>query len=164
MKLSIVVAASDNDVIGVGNQLPWRLPDDLKRFKALTMGKPMLMGRKTFESIGRPLPGRTSIVITRQSALAVPGVIVASSIDQALAAAEPAAESMLVGGADIYRQMLSRTHTIHLTRVHATFTGDAYFPRLAADEWCEVDRQPHPADDRHAYAFTFVTLVRRASV
>jgi dihydrofolate reductase len=103
-------------------------------------------------------------VITRQSALVVPGVIVVSSIAQALEAAEPAAESMLVGGADLYRQMLAYTHTIHLTRVHATLPGDAYFPRLARDEWREVDAQPHPADDRHAYAFTFVTLVRRPSI
>jgi dihydrofolate reductase len=162
MRLSIVVAASDNDVIGVGNQLPWRLPDDLKRFKALTMGKPIIMGRKTFDSIGRPLSGRTNIVITRQRALGVEGVIVASSVDEALAAARPAPEAMLIGGAEIYRQLLTRTQTIYMTRVRTTLSGDAYFPPLDPAEWREIDRQRHPADDRHAHPFTFITLERVA--
>lgn len=160
MKLSIVVAASDNDVIGVGNQLPWRLPDDLKRFKALTMGKPIIMGRKTFESIGRPLPGRANIVISRQPSLVIAGATVVRSTDEALNAAAPASESMLIGGADIYRQLLPLTHTIHLTRVHTKLQGDAYFPALEAAHWREVDSEPHAADDRHAHPFTFITLHR----
>lgn len=160
MQLSMVVAASDNDVIGVGNQLPWRLPDDLKRFKALTMGKPIIMGRKTFESIGRSLPGRTNIVISRQTELAIDGALVVRSTDDALAAASPASEAMLIGGADIYRQLLPQTHTIHLTRVHTTLVGDAYFPALDAQQWREVDCELHPADDRHVYPFTFFTLER----
>ena len=118
MKLSIVVAASDNDVIGVGNQLPWRLPDDLKRFKALTLGKPVVMGRKTYASIGRPLPGRLNIVISRQAGLALEGVVTVRSIDEALAAAKDAPEVMVIGGGEIYRQILSRVQTIHLTRAH----------------------------------------------
>jgi dihydrofolate reductase len=162
MKLSFVVAASDNDVIGVGNQLPWRLPDDLKRFKVLTMGKPVLMGRKTFDSIGRALPGRRNIVVSRRPALAVDGVVAARSIDEALAAAQGAPEIMVIGGAEIYRQLLARTQTIHLTRVHTSLAGDAFLPALAPREWREVDREPHAADDRHAHAFTFITLERVA--
>jgi dihydrofolate reductase len=162
MKLSFVVAASDNDVIGVGNQLPWRLPDDLKRFKALTMGKPVLMGRKTLDSIGRALPGRRNIVVSRQPTLAVDGVIAARSIDEALAAAQDAPEVMVIGGAQVYRQLLPRTQTIHLTRVHTSLAGDAFLPALEPRAWREVDREPHAADDRHALAFTFITLERVA--
>jgi dihydrofolate reductase len=162
MKLSFVVAASDNDVIGVGNQLPWRLPDDLKRFKALTLGKPVLMGRKTYESIGRPLPGRLNLVVTRRPALVIDGVITARSMDEAFAAAHSAPEVMVIGGAEIYRQLLPRTQTIHLTRVHTTLAGDAFLPPLAPHAWREVDRASHPADDRHAHPFTYLTLERIA--
>ena len=160
MKISIVVAASENNVIGVGNRLPWRLPEDLKRFKALTMGKPMIMGRRTFESIGRALPGRTSIVVSRRAPLAVEGVITVHSPEAALEAAHPAPEAMLIGGAEIYRQLLARTDTIHLTRVHARLEGDAFFPQLAPGAWREIDSEPHSADERHAYPFTFITLER----
>jgi dihydrofolate reductase len=163
MKISFVVAASENDVIGVGNQLPWRLPDDLKRFKALTLGKPVLMGRKTFDSIGRPLPGRRNIVVSRQPALTLQDVVTARSIEEGLAAAQAAPELMVIGGAEIYRQLLPRAHTIHLTRVHMRLAGDAFLPPLAPAEWREVDTQPHAADDRHAVAFTFITLERVAS-
>jgi dihydrofolate reductase len=160
--LSIIVAAADNGVIGSGNQLPWRLPDDLKRFKALSLGKPIVMGRKTFDSIGRPLPGRLNIVISRQPGLEIPGCRVVTSIDEALAAAQPAPEIVIVGGADIYRQILPRVQTIHLTRVHAEIAGDAVFPTLQEHEWREVAKEYHPADERHAHAFTFSTLERVA--
>lgn len=160
--LSIIVAVADNGVIGSGNQLPWRLPDDLKRFKALSLGKPIVMGRKTFDSIGRPLPGRLNIVISRQPGLEIPGCRVVTSIDEALAAAEPAPEIVIVGGADIYRQILPRVQTIHLTRVHAEVPGDAVFPELQEREWREVAKEYHPADERHAHAFTFSTLERVA--
>src|SRR5690242_21477778 len=116
--LSIIVAVADNGVIGSGNHLPWRLPDDLKRFKALSLGKPIVMGRKTFDSIGRPLPGRLNIVISRQPGLEIPGCTVVTSIDAAIAAAQPAPEIVIIGGADIYRQVLPRVQVIHLTRVH----------------------------------------------
>lgn len=158
--LSIIVAVADNGVIGSGNQLPWRLPDDLKRFKALSLGKPIVMGRKTFDSIGRPLPGRLNIVVSRRSGLAIPGCQVVTSIDDALAAAQPAPEVVIVGGADIYRQILPRVRTIHLTRVHANVEGDVLFPELHQHEWREVVKEYHPADERHAHAFTFSTLER----
>jgi dihydrofolate reductase len=159
-KLTIIVAVADNGVIGSGNQLPWRLPDDLKRFKALSLGKPIVMGRKTYDSIGKPLPGRLNIIITRQAGLAIPGCTVVTSLVEAIAAAGSVDEIVIVGGADIYRQVLPRVQTIHLTRVHATVPGDVHFPALAPNEWREVATEYHPADERHAHAFTFSDLVR----
>lgn len=160
--LSIIVAVAANGVIGSANQLPWRLPDDLKRFKALSLGKPIVMGRKTFDSIGRPLPGRLNIVISRQAGLEIPGCRVVTSIDEAVAAAQPAPEIVIVGGAEIYRQALPQVSTIHLTRVHAEVPGDVRFPELREQEWREVAKEYHPADERHAHAFTFCTLERVA--
>ena len=158
--LSIIVAVADNGVIGSGNQLPWRLPDDLKRFKALSLGKPIVMGRKTFDSIGRPLPGRLNVVISRQPGLQIAGCTVVTSIDEAIVAARPAPEIVIVGGADIYRQVLPQVQVIHLTRVHAHIEGDVMFPKLQEHEWREVAKEYHPADERHAHAFTFSTLER----
>jgi dihydrofolate reductase len=158
--LSIIVAVADNGVIGSGNQLPWRLPDDLKRFKALSLGKPIVMGRKTYDSIGRPLPGRLNIIVTRQAGLQIPGCTVVPSLSEAIATAGEAEEIVIVGGADIYRQVLPQVQTIHLTRVHATVAGDVFFPTLAPDEWRELATEYHPADERHVHAFTFSTLVR----
>lgn len=158
--LSIIVAVADNGVIGSGNQLPWRLPDDLKRFKALSLGKPIVMGRKTYDSIGRPLPGRLNVVISRQPGLEIPGCTVVTSIDEAIAAAQPAPEIVIVGGADIYRQVLPQVQVIHLTCVHANVAGDVVFPKLQEHEWREVAKEYHPADERHPHAFTFSTLER----
>lgn len=158
--LSIIVAVADNGVIGSGNQLPWRLPDDLKRFKALSLGKPIVMGRKTYDSIGRPLPGRLNLVISRRPGLDIPGCTVVTSIDEAIAAAQPAPEIVIVGGADIYRQVLPQVQVIHLTRVHANVAGDVVFPKLQEHEWREVAKEYHAADERHAHAFTFSTLER----
>jgi len=157
--LSIVVAVSENNVIGVRNQLPWRLPDDLRRFKALTMGKPVLMGRKTFESIGKPLPGRTNLVVTRQENWTAAGCVVTSSIAQAIRQAD-APEVMVIGGAQIYAEVLQQVSTIHLTRVHTDLDGDAYFPALVLSDWSEDPCEYHDADDRHPYAFSFITLHR----
>ncbi|HEY8539872.1 MAG TPA: dihydrofolate reductase [Steroidobacteraceae bacterium] len=162
MRISIVVAAAENGVIGVGNALPWHLPDDLQRFKALTMGKPILMGRKTHESIGRPLPGRTNIVMSRRPGLALPGCIVVSSLQEAKNAAGAAEELVIIGGAELYAQALSFVDVIHLTRVHAHIAGDAYFPPLSASAWRERVIATHPADERHAYGFTFLELERTA--
>jgi dihydrofolate reductase len=117
--ISIIVAVAENGVIGSDNRLPWHLPDDLKRFKALSVGKPIVMGRRTFDSIGRPLPGRANIVISRQSGLALQGARVVHSLDEALSAAGAVPEIVVIGGAEIFRQVLPRTNTIHLTRVQA---------------------------------------------
>jgi len=163
MRISFVVAAAENGVIGAGNRLPWHLPDDLKRFKALTLGKPILMGRKTHESIGRPLPGRTNIVMTRQRGLALPGCVVVNTLDEAKAAAGDAAELAVIGGAELYVQTLSSADLIHLTRVHAHVQGDAKFPELPSHEWRERVIATHAADERHAYAFSFVELERIAA-
>ncbi|MFO7306442.1 MAG: type 3 dihydrofolate reductase [Gammaproteobacteria bacterium] len=163
MLVSIIVAAAQNNVIGRGNDLPWRLPDDLKRFKALTLGKPVIMGRKTYVSIGRPLPQRHNIVISRQPGLTLPDCTVVSSLDAALAAAGDAAEAMVIGGAEIFAQVLPRTDRIYLTRVHANVEGDTFFPELVSEDWIELDSEYHPADDRHAFPFTFLQL-RRAHI
>jgi dihydrofolate reductase len=158
--ISIIVAVSENGAIGSDNRLPWHLPDDLKRFKALSLGKPVVMGRRTFDSIGRPLPGRSNIVISRRSGLALEGVLVVHSLDAAFAAAGPVPEIVVIGGAEIFRQALPRTSTIHLTRVHASVAGDVFFPELDPAEWREAAVEHHAADERHQYAFSFVTLQR----
>jgi dihydrofolate reductase len=160
MNVSIVVAAAENGVIGSANQLPWRLPDDMKWFRSLTLGKPVVMGRRTFESMGRPLRDRTNIVVSRQPGLHLDGCIVVDSLSAAFDAAASAPEIMVIGGAEIYRQVLASTTTVYLTRVHARVEGDVHFPELAAGEWVEAQSQYHPADERHAYAFSFVTLQR----
>jgi dihydrofolate reductase len=160
MIISIIVAAAENGVIGSDNQLPWRLPDDLRRFKALSLGKPVVMGRRTFESIGRPLPGRANIVVSRRSDLQIDGATVVGSIDAALAVAGQVPEVVVIGGAEIFRQVLPQTHTIHLTRVHASVRGDVTFPPLDPAVWREVAVEHHAADARHPYAFSFVTLQR----
>jgi dihydrofolate reductase len=161
--ISIIVAVAQNGVIGAGNRLPWHLPDDLKRFKALSMAKPVVMGRRTFDSIGKPLPGRTNIVVSRQPGLAIAGTIVTPSLDAALAAAGAVPEVVVIGGAEIFRQVLPRTDVVHLTRVHAHVAGDVMFPELDPGKWRETAVEHHAADERHQYAFTFVTLERIAS-
>jgi len=158
--IAILVAVAENGVIGSDNRLPWHLPDDLKRFKALSLGKPVVMGRRTFESIGKLLPGRTNIVVSRRPGLAIPGAVVASSLDAALAVAGDVPEIVIIGGAEIFRQVLPRTDTIHLTRVHARVAGDVIFPELDPREWRESAVEHHAADERHQYAFTFLTLQR----
>lgn len=162
MQLTIVVAVARNGVIGAGNRLPWRLPDDLRRFKALTVGKPVLMGRRTFESIGHPLPQRLNVVVSRQAA-PLAGCTLVDSVTAALALLAPAPEVMVIGGAQIYRQCLDRCGTIHMTRVHADIEGDVRFPELIAAQWSERLVEQHPADERHAHAFSFLELTRVGS-
>ena len=159
MKLSAVVAASDNDVIGRGNALPWHLPADLAHFKRLTLGKPVLMGRMTFEAIGRPLPGRHNLVLSR-SGFAAPGVETVASLDAARAVVAGEPELVVIGGAQLYRQALPVLDTIHLTRVHCRIEGDAHLPPLSPDEWREVAREERAADDSNAHAMSFITLQR----
>ncbi len=162
MILSIIVAASDNNVIGHGNTLLWKLPADMKRMKDLTMGHPLIMGRKTHESVGRALPGRRNIVITRQQK-EFPGCEVVASLEEALAAVkdDPSGEAFIFGGGDVYRQALPMTDRIHMTRVHGTFEGDTTFPALTPDEWELASSDDHPADDRNEYAFTFEVWQRK---
>jgi dihydrofolate reductase len=160
MKISIVVAMAADGVIGRDNQLPWHLPADLKHFKQTTMGKPILMGRKTWESIGRPLPGRTSIVITRDRTYTAEGCVVVNSIDAAMAAAAGQDEVMVIGGADLYRQLLPRADTIYLTRVHEAFDGDTRFPEISNSEWHEVARSDYEADEKNHHDYSFIRLER----
>jgi dihydrofolate reductase len=159
-RVAIIVAADERGGIGRDGGLPWHLPEDLKRFKALTMGKPMVMGRRTWDSIGRPLPGRRSMVVSRRSGLALDGAEVYGSLEAALEAAADAPETCVIGGAEIYRQALSRAEVVHLTRVHALVDADTFLPLLDAGEWEEVAREDRPADDRHAHAYSFLTLRR----
>ena len=159
--ITLIVAVADSGVIGRDNALPWHLPEDLKRFKRLTMGKPIVMGRKTFESIGKPLPGRQNIVLTREPNYRRDGVTVVHDADAALAAAGGAAEIMVIGGADLFRLFLPRAARIHLTRVHGDIAGDVVWPALDTREWAVAAREAHDSDDRHAYAMTFEVWEKR---
>ena len=166
MEIVLVVAKSENNVIGRSGGLPWRLSSDLKLFRRLTMGKPIVMGRRTFESIGKPLDGRTNIVITRREDFAHEEVVVVASGEAALAAACSAAmatgadEIMIIGGSEIYRLLIVHAGRIYLTRVHATPEGDAEFPELDPEEWREVAREPLPKGQEDQYSATLVTLER----
>ncbi|MDX5445878.1 MAG: type 3 dihydrofolate reductase [Zoogloeaceae bacterium] len=160
--ISIVVAMDRNRLIGRGNTLPWHLPADLAHFKSVTMGKPILMGRKTYESIGRPLPGRHNIVITRNAGFAAPGCTVVTSVEAALAAAGAVPEIMLIGGAQLYAELLPRVGRIYVTRIDAAFEGDAWFPALDDGDWVETARSDHDPDERNPYPYSFRVLERRA--
>lgn len=162
MRLSIIVAVADNGVIGRDGDLPWRLSADLKRFKALTMGHHLLMGRKTFESIGTVLPGRTTVVISRGQPDLPAGVELAHSLEQAveLARAHGDDEPFIAGGAEIYAQALPAADRLYLTRVHADCEGDALFPAWQEAAWQEVLREDHPADDRNAHPYSFLIYDR----
>ena len=158
--VALVVAMSDNGVIGRGGALPWHLPDDLKYFKVVTFGKPVLMGRRTFESIGKPLPGRRNLVLTRDQTAAAPGVEYVHSVGQARAMSAGAAELCVIGGAEVFALALPLATRIYLTRVHAVVQGDVCFPLRDFSGWRESDSVAHSADARHAYAMSFVTLER----
>jgi len=160
-QVAIIVAADERGGIGRAGGLPWHLPEDLRRFKALTMGKPIVMGRRTWDSIGRPLPGRRSLVVTRQPAVAIEGAEVFGSLEDALGAAAAAPEVCVIGGAEVYREALPRADVVHLTRVHATVEADTFLPTLDPADWEPVACERRPADDRHAHAYSFVTLRRR---
>jgi dihydrofolate reductase len=161
LRLTIVAALADNGVIGRAGTLPWHLPDDLRRFKLLTMGRPILMGRRTFESIGRPLPGRRNLVLTRSAATLPAGVEGVDGLATALEKCAGAAELCVVGGADVYRQSLPQADRLELTRVHATVAGDVTFPDFELAQWREAARVEHAADEHHQWAMTFLTLERR---
>jgi dihydrofolate reductase len=159
--ITLIVAVADNGVIGRENSLPWHLPEDLKRFKRLTMGKPMVMGRKTFESIGKPLPGRRNIVMTREPNYRREGVEVVHGTDEALAATAEASEIMVIGGAELFRPFLPHAGRVHLTRVHGAIDGDVMWPALDIRQWEVIERERHEADERHAYAMTFEVWEKR---
>jgi dihydrofolate reductase len=159
-RIAFVVAFDRKRVIGKDGRLPWKLPDDMKRVRETTMGKPLIMGRRTFESIGRALPGRTNIVLTRDAGFAREGVLVAHTPEEALALAADAPEVIVFGGADVFARFLPEADRIYLTEVDADVGGDTFFPELDAGDWREVERRDHPADERHPYAFRFVTLDR----
>ncbi len=160
MNLSIIAAMSANRVIGRQNSLPWRLPADLARFKRLTMGHPVIVGRKTFEAIGRPLPGRTMIVLTRRPDYAPEGTLVAHSLEEAIGMAQ-SDEVFVIGGEQIYRQALPRAHRLYLTLVEAQFEGDAVFPEFSRSEWQLVSSEQHSADDKNPYPYTFLVYERK---
>jgi dihydrofolate reductase len=159
--VTLVVAAAENGVIGRDNALPWHLPDDLKHFKQVTLGKPVVMGRKTFESIGKPLPGRQNIVVTHDANYQHPGVTVVRSPEAALTAAGAAPEIMVIGGAALFRDLLPRATRVHLTRVHSSVDGDVRWPGLELHEWRRVECEAHAADERHAFAMTFELWEKR---
>ena len=160
-RLALVAALDRQQAIGRGNALPWHLPDDLKRFKALTLGKPMLMGRRTAESLGRALPKRRNLVLTRHGAVPYPGMLAVDSLQAALREAADAAELMVIGGAGVFRETLPLAQVLHLTWVDTVVAdADVFFPPLDLGGWREVQRQHHPADADHAHAFTFVDYVR----
>lgn len=156
--ISIIVAMAENRVIGDANSLPWHLPADLQHFKAMTLGKPIIMGRKTWESLPGKLPGRTHIVLTADPAYLAEGCIVVHSLEQALIAAGDVPEVMIVGGAMLYAQALPLAHRLYITLVETQAKGDTLFPEYDPDQWQELERQHHPADDRNPYAYSFVTL------
>lgn len=164
IRLSLIAALDREHGIGQDNQLPWQLPDDLKRFKALTLGKPILMGRKTAQSLGRALPGRANLVLTRSGQVPFEGMQAVASVDEALAfaAASGAEELCVIGGGEVYRLTMAQATALHLTWVDTTVAADTHFPALDPARWVEVAREPHAADARHAFAFDFVDYARPA--
>ncbi len=167
MEVALIAAVADNGIVGRDNKLPWYLPEDLKHFKRTTLGKPVLMGRKTWESIGRPLPGRTNIVITRAQDYRAQGAHVAASLEQAVELAEAVAvidgtrELMVIGGAEIYRLALPQAQRMYLTEVHSEVTGDARFPCWDHNQWRECSRERHTAEAPNPYDYSFVVYERR---
>lgn len=165
MMISLIAAMAENRVIGQNNQLPWHLPADLKHFKRLTMGKPVVMGRRTFDSIGRPLPGRTNIIITADTGFrAQQDCIVVHSIKEAFEAAAKVAgskdELMVIGGASLYKQTLPLADRIYLTLIHHDVEGNALFPHYDAQEWQEIERSDHEPDERNPFAYSFTVMQR----
>jgi dihydrofolate reductase len=159
MIVSAVVAISQNHAIGKDNKLLWHLPKDLKHFKEITTGGTVIMGRKTYDSVGRPLPNRRNIIITRQQ-VEITGCEVVNSVEAALDLCRDEAEVFIVGGAEIYKLAMPLTDRIYLTIVHADFEADTYFPEIKADTWKETARQDHEADEKNPLPFSFITLER----
>lgn len=167
MKLALIAAVADNNAIGINNKMPWHLPEDLRYFKAVTMGKPAIMGRKTFDSLRKPLPGRTNIVITRNKYWHYKGVRVVHSLDDAISLAEDLAlingneEIMVIGGEQIYRQAVDRADRIYLTRVYQSFDSDAFFPEIDQQEWQETFRKDIQSGDNQPLNYSYLVLDRK---
>ncbi|MFH1462257.1 MAG: type 3 dihydrofolate reductase [bacterium] len=161
LKISIIAALGNNRVIGINNTLPWNLPADLKHFHKLTLEKPVIMGQKTFESIGRPLPGRTNIILTRDENFQAENCIIVNSIEKALEAAKGFEEVMICGGVSVYKQFLALADRMHLTLIEGDFKGDAYFPEFDYNDWKEVERLENEPDKENPYKYTFLTLERK---
>lgn len=162
MNIALIAAMTDDGIIGSQNRMPWHLPSDMKWFRQHTLGKPIVMGRRTFESFGaKPLPQRHNIVVTRDRGYQAGGITVAHDIESALQAATPAGELMIIGGASFYAQLLPRARRLYVTYVHTLIRGDAWFPHFNPDNWRETQRRSCPADDKNPYAHTFVVLERR---
>jgi dihydrofolate reductase len=162
MMISLIWAMDDNRLIGSNNGLPWKLPADMKWFRQHTLGKPIVMGRKTYESFGaRPLPERTNIVITRDPDYRSDDAVIVHSVDEAIQEAGDAEELVIIGGASFYEQMLARADRLYITHVQGRFEGDAWFPDFDLDDWQEVERQSHAADDRNSHACTFIIYDRK---
>jgi dihydrofolate reductase len=168
MRISIIVAASENNVIGRDGSIPWHLPDDLKYFRKKTEGHPVIMGRKNFESIvkalGKPLPNRENIIVTRESTYEADDCEIASSLEEAIMYGHKdndKEEIFIIGGGEIYKQAMELSNYLYLTRVHAWIAGDVVFPEIDPEVWEEVEREEHPADTKHKFAFTYITYKRK---
>jgi dihydrofolate reductase len=159
--ITLIVAASENNAIGINNQMPWHLPNDFKYFKKNTIEHSILMGRKTFDAIGKALPDRRNIVITRNANFQAEDIDVANSIQEALLYCRDEREVFIIGGANIYQQALPLANKVLLTRVHTSIKGDAFFPELPPEEWELVSSDSHPADEKHAFAYTFEVYTRK---
>lgn len=160
-RISLIVAMAKNRVIGADNRIPWHLPNELRLFKSLTMGHHIIMGRKTYESIGRLLPGRTSVIVTRQRDYAVPGAVIAHSIDEAIGACRGDDECFIIGGADLFRETLPIADRLYLTIVDAEPQGDTFMPELDMGAWREARSESFAADDKHAHAYRFVAYDKK---
>jgi len=159
--LSLIWAMDNNRLIGRDNALPWKLPADMAWFKKSTMGKPILMGRKTYESIGRPLPGRTNIILSRQSDLQIEGCTVVHTLDEAVAIVADADEIMVMGGAEIYALLLEQANRLYITEIDGEFEGDAWLPKFNRNQWKETHRESHVPDEKNTYAYSFITMERK---
>ena len=160
MTLSLIVAVDENNGIGKDNKLPWHLPADLKHFKALTTGHPIIMGRKTFESIGKALPNRRNIVISRQTDYFAEGISVVSSLDEAFRICQTDDESFVIGGAEIFTYALPLANILYLTVIHHEFNADTFFPEINKENWIEAENTNHEPDEKNIYAYTFIKYVR----
>ncbi|MDH5393142.1 MAG: type 3 dihydrofolate reductase [Gammaproteobacteria bacterium] len=163
MLISIITAMDQNQLIGKKNGLPWKIPADLQFFKKVTMSKPIIMGRKTFESIGRPLPGRRNIIITRDQGFSAEGCEVVFSLEMAIEAVQGVDEAMVIGGANIYQQFLDRADRLYMTRVLGEFEGDAWFPEVDFSQWHLVEKEDHKADEKNECDYSFQVFNRNAA-